>query len=127
MRYRVEHEKIKFISTSGHVIFYYINIPMTMIFRRFPTTFRRFLKIFQNCCEGQTNVSDHFPDISHQWRDLINFLDVTVVLNDGIVSTDVYSKPTDKHQYLFHTWCHPNSCKKGIRFGHPYLFFEYFL
>ena len=32
-----------------------------MIIRRFPTTFQRFLKIFQNCSEGQTNVPKHFP------------------------------------------------------------------
>lgn len=44
-------------------------------------------------------------------------MDVNVVLSNGIVSTDLYSKPTDKHQYLFHTSCHPNSCKKGIPFG----------
>ena len=43
-------------------------------------------------------------------------MDVNVVLRNGIVSTDLYSKPTDKHQNLFHTSCHPNSCKKGIPF-----------
>ena len=42
---------------------YYINILMTTIFRRFPITFRRFPKIFQNCCEGQANFSEHFRDI----------------------------------------------------------------
>ena len=47
----------------------------------------------------------------------VNFLDVTVKLQNGVVSTDLYSKPTDKHQYLFYTSCHPNSCKKGIPFG----------
>ena len=26
--------------------------------------FRKFLKIFQNCSEGQTNISKHFPNIS---------------------------------------------------------------
>ena len=46
----------------------------------------------------------------------VNFLDVTVVFNNGIVSTDLSSKPTDKHQYLFHTSCHPGSCKKAIPF-----------
>ena len=30
---------------------------------------------------------------------------------------DVYSKSTNKHQHLFHTSCHPKSCKKGIFFG----------
>ena len=51
----------KFIFSS----FYHINVPMTaflMIFRGFPTTYRRFPKIFQNCSEGQTNVPEHFPE-----------------------------------------------------------------
>ena len=33
------------------------------IFRRLPTTFRRFPKIFQNCSEGKANVSEHFSEI----------------------------------------------------------------
>ena len=44
--------------------FYYINVLMTafmMIFRRSP-------KIFQNCSEGKTNVSEHFPKISEGVR-----------------------------------------------------------
>ena len=47
----------------------------------------------------------------------VNFLDVNVMLNNGVISTDLFCKPTDKHQYLFHTSCHPNSCKRGIPFG----------
>ena len=47
----------------------------------------------------------------------VNFLDTSIVLNDGLVTTDLYSKPTDKHQYLLRTSCHPNACKKGIPFG----------
>ena len=39
------------------------------IFGRFPTTFRGFLKIFQNCSEGQTNVPEHFPTISEDFRE----------------------------------------------------------
>ena len=35
-----------------------------MIFRRFPTTSRRFPKIFQNCSKGKTNVPEHLPKIS---------------------------------------------------------------
>ena len=30
---------------------------------------------------------------------------------------DLYTKPTDKHQYLFSSSCHPNHTKKGIPFG----------
>ena len=47
------------------------NLLMTaflMIFRRFPTTFRRFPKIFQNCSEYQTNVPEHFPKFSENFR-----------------------------------------------------------
>ena len=40
----------------------------------------------------------------------VNFLDTSIVLNDGLITTD-------KHQYLLHTSCHPNACKKGIPFG----------
>ena len=39
-----------------------------MIFRKFPTTFWRFPKIFQNFSEGQTNVPEHFPGISENFR-----------------------------------------------------------
>ena len=28
----------------------------------------------------------------------------------------VYIKPTDSHQFLYRTLCHPNACKKGIPF-----------
>ena len=47
----------------------------------------------------------------------VNFLDTSIILTDSLVTTDLYTKPTDKHQYLRHSSCHPNSCKKGIPFG----------
>ena len=38
----------------------------------------------------------------------IPFLDVSVSLtNDGSISTDLYTKPTDKHQHLLYSSCHP--------------------
>ena len=40
-----------------------------MIFRRFPTTFRRFLKIFQTCSEDQTKVPEHFRKFSKLSKD----------------------------------------------------------
>ena len=66
-----KNTKIKFISTSGHVIFcllYKLMTTFLTIFRRFLTTFQKFPKIFQNCSEGQTNVSKHFPRISKNSR-----------------------------------------------------------
>ena len=38
------------------------------IFQRFPNTFRRFPKILQELFEGQTNVSEHFLEISEDFR-----------------------------------------------------------
>ena len=48
----------------------------------------------------------------------VNFLDVLVTLtNDGTISTDLYTKPTDTHQYLHMNSCHPNHVKKAIAFS----------
>ena len=41
-----------------------------MIFRRFPTTFRGFSNIFQNCSKSQANVPEHFSSISEDVRRL---------------------------------------------------------
>ena len=47
----------------------------------------------------------------------INFLDVTVSLIKGVIETDLYVKPTDSHQYLQSSVCHPFHCKKCIPFS----------
>ena len=39
------------------------------IFRRFPTTFQRFLKILQDLSEGDTNIAEHFSKMfKDYWR-----------------------------------------------------------
>ena len=48
----------------------------------------------------------------------ISFLDVTVSLdNNNKISTDLFVKSTDTHQYLLHTSCHPSHIKKSIPFS----------
>ena len=47
----------------------------------------------------------------------INFLDVTVSIAEGIIETDLYVKPTDSHQHLLSSSCHPFYCKKGIPYS----------
>ena len=42
----------------------------------------------------------------------VNFLDVKVIMKDGKIITDLYVKPTDTHQYLDSSSCHPYHCKK---------------
>ena len=47
----------------------------------------------------------------------INFLDVTVSIAEGVIKTDLYVKPTDSHQYLLSSSCHPLNYKKGIPYS----------
>jgi hypothetical protein len=37
----------------------------------------------------------------------ISFLDTSSSLSEGVLSTDLYSKPTDTNQYLLPSSCHP--------------------
>ena len=44
----------------------------------------------------------------------IPFLDVNIQLHNGKIETDLYCKPTDKHQYLLYSSSHPFHTKKSI-------------
>ena len=50
-------------------------------------------------------------------KEKISFLDVEVTLNNGVLSTDLFVKPTDTHQLLGPASCHPYHCKKGIHYS----------
>ena len=48
----------------------------------------------------------------------ISFLDVKGSRSQfGTVETDLYTKPTDKHQYLLQSSCHPLHTKRAIPFS----------
>ena len=47
----------------------------------------------------------------------VNFLDVEVSRNGDKLITDLYVKPTDTHQYLEATSCHPTHCKTSIPYS----------
>ena len=47
----------------------------------------------------------------------IPFLDVKVMLLNGRLETDLYVTPTDKHQYLLKSSCHPSHTKQSIPFS----------
>ena len=48
----------------------------------------------------------------------VTFLDVLVTLtNEGTISTDLYTRPIETHQYLHMNSCHPNHAKKAIAFS----------
>ena len=44
----------------------------------------------------------------------VNFLDVVIKIKDGRLSTDLYSKLVDSHQYLHYNSCHAEHIKKSI-------------
>ena len=53
-----------------------------------------------------------------QSRDSISFLDVKVTVGEGgVLSTDLFCKPTDTHKYLHKKSCHPWHTKKAIPYG----------
>ena len=94
-----------------------------------PHTWLRYIDdIFMIWTEGLDNLKifiDHLNNIhstikftsSHSSTN-IPFLDVSVSLtNDGSISTDLYTKPTDKHQPLLYSSCHPLHTKKAIPFS----------
>ena len=49
---------------------------------------------------------------------LVNFLDVKVIYNEGW--KDLCVKPTDTHQYLDSSSCHPYHCKKSIPYSQAF-------
>ena len=47
----------------------------------------------------------------------VPFLDVMVSTRDGKLCTDLYSKPTDSHQYLHWSSCHPKHTKSSLPYS----------
>ena len=51
-------------------------------------------------------------EYSNSLHQTLPFLDVQVHLIKNHIQTDLHTKPTDKHQYLLRTSCHPSTPKK---------------
>ena len=94
-----------------------------------PHTWLRYIDdIFMIWTEGLDNLKifiDYLNNIhstikltsSHSSTN-IPFLDFSVSLtNVGSISADLYTKPTDKHQHLLYSSCHPLNTKKAIPFS----------
>ena len=62
-------------------------------------------------------LEDRQPPLIFSLHQTLPFLDVQVHLINNDIQTDLHTKPTDKHQYLLKTSCHPNHTKKAIPFG----------
>ena len=66
------------------------------------------------------NINKMHPTIKFtvDWsKTSINFLDIPVSIAEGVTETDLYVKPTDSHQYLLSSSCHPFYCKKSIPYS----------
>ena len=50
-------------------------------------------------------------------QERVHFLDVQVILEINEISTDLYVKETDSHQYLHPSSCHPYHCVKSIPYS----------
>ena len=76
---------------------------------------------------GEGCLNDFLEQINHfhptikftaEWSNSsISFLDVRVLLNQGRITTDLFQKPTDTHQYLHQNSCHPKHCKSSIPYS----------
>ena len=47
----------------------------------------------------------------------VHFLDTTVTIENGSLKTDLFNKPTDKHNYLLPSSCHPPHCTRNIPYS----------
>ncbi|XP_071153604.1 uncharacterized protein [Mytilus edulis] len=67
-----------------------------------------------------THANNIHPSIKfthEKSKSKIAFLDTSSSLTEGIISTDLYSKPTDTHQYLSPKSCHPAHLTKSIPYS----------
>ena len=66
------------------------------------------------------DLNNFHPSIkfSHEVnKESIHFLDLRIRLSYGNISTDLYVKPTDRHQFLHYTLSHPDHTKRSIVFS----------
>ena len=71
------------------------------------------LKFIEHLTEKHATIK-----FTAEWsQTLIDFLDVTVSLIGGKITTDLHIKATNSHQYLHSSSCHPYHCKKGIPYA----------
>ena len=63
------------------------------------------------------DLNNFHPNIkfSHEVdKESIHFSDLSIRFSDGNISTDLYVKPTERHQFLHYTLSHPDHTKRSI-------------
>ena len=74
-------------------------------------------KKLQNLLEKLNKCHPNIKVTHESSRDNNSFLDLNVKLLDGQLETDLYIKPTDRHQYLHYSSSHPEHTKRSIVFS----------
>ena len=95
-----------------------------------PLTWHRFIDDIMVCTEGEEKLKTSIEYLNSIHSNIIStdeysvslhqsllFLDVQVHLSNNQIHKDLHIKPTDKHQYLLKSSCHPNHTKKTIPFS----------
>ena len=101
-----EHCHILLISVIPIVIWGVYIDDIFMIWTESPENLKSFIDYLNNIHPTIKFTSSHSPTN-------VPFLDVNVSLtSDGNINTDLYTKPTDKHEHLLNSSCHPLHTKK---------------
>ena len=90
-----------------------------------PLVYFRYIDgIFMIWTDEEDSLNDFLTHCNNQNKNIqfeqtisntsIPFLDVSVTLEGGKLTTDLYCKSTDKHQYIYHTSCHPKHTKTSL-------------
>ena len=74
-------------------------------------------KKLQNVLEKLSKFHPNIKFTRESSKESISFLDLKVRLSDEQLETDLYIKPTDRHQYLHHSSSHPEHTKQSIDFS----------
>ena len=67
--------------------------------------------------EHMNTCSEHIKFTTERSTKEIAFLDTLVKLVGRSIHTDLYSKPTDSHNYLYYNSAHPQKCKDSIPYS----------
>ena len=92
-----------------------------------PLVWFRYIDVFFISIHGRETLSLFLEDLnffhpkikfSHEVNEeSIHLLDLNIRLSDGNILTDLYVKPTNRHQFLHYTSSHPSHIKRSIVFS----------
>ena len=104
-----EHKFVYSYPTQPHTWIRYID-DIFCIWTRGEDTLDSFINHLNGCHE-----SIKFTDEKSTTQ--VHFLDTTVIFKDNGITTDLYTKPTDTHNYLRYDSAHNPSVTKGLPYG----------